>query len=54
VKCDFCIVVVMEFIFQQFQNMKLLFPNPCGRFVGDCLGSYCFRLMKDMSLLGGH
>jgi hypothetical protein len=34
-----CIMVVAKFIFQQFQNLKLLFPNPYGRFVADCLGS---------------
>jgi hypothetical protein len=34
-----CIVVVAKFIFQQFQNLMLLFPNHCGRFIGDHVGS---------------
>jgi hypothetical protein len=32
----------------------LLFPNPCGRFVGDCVGLYYFWSMKDVSQLGTH
>jgi hypothetical protein len=30
-------VVVVEFIFQWFQNIRLLFPNPRGRFGGNCV-----------------
>jgi hypothetical protein len=35
---DNYIKVIAEFILQQFQNLKLLFPNPCGRFIENCLG----------------
>jgi hypothetical protein len=33
-KLENYIMVVVKFIFQHFQNLRLLFPNPCGRFVG--------------------
>jgi hypothetical protein len=46
---DNYIVVIAEFIFQRFQNLRLLFPNPCGRFIGDCLGLGCFWSMKGVS-----
>jgi hypothetical protein len=47
------IVVVVEFIFQWFQNLKLLFLDLYGRFVGDCVELYCFWLVKHVSWLGG-
>jgi hypothetical protein len=36
-KLETYIVMVVEFLFQQFQNLKLLFPNPYGIFVGDSM-----------------
>jgi len=42
-------MMVAKFIFQWFQNLMLFFPNPCGKFVGDCVGSYYFWPMKDVS-----
>ncbi len=52
-RLDNYIMLIVKFIFQWFQYLRLLSPNPYGKFIGDCLGLGCFWLVKGVSWLGG-